>query len=89
VRGADNLISASISGATAPVAAPTLSTPSAPPPPTSAVSEGLVNPQAQDAKSRSGLLTVELLGLGPEGGTAPEDCKDDDKREECRQAKRK
>ncbi len=64
IRGADNLQSASVGGAAAVVAAPPVNV--APPPANTDNQVGAANaaPQAQEARPRNALLTVELLGLG-------------------------
>ena len=68
IRGADNLQAVSVGGAAAAVAAPTLAAPSAP---TSSATRAAETSAAggaqsqQDARARNGLLTVDLLGLGP------------------------
>jgi hypothetical protein len=64
VKGADNLVSSSVSGAGAPVAAPALAV-AAPPP--AAEARGADNAAARSAaeqRTRNSLLTVELQGLG-------------------------
>jgi hypothetical protein len=77
VKGADNLISASIGGAAAPVAAPSLSVAAPPPASANPARTSTVDSQRQDARRTNSLLTVELLGLGaaPEGET----CEDKDR----------
>jgi hypothetical protein len=88
IKGADNLIASSVSGAAAPVSAPSLSV--SPPannndqrvPTTGAAAGGA------DARQRSSLLTVELLGLGSAG--EEERCTEADEKDgKCkRQAKK-
>ncbi len=75
IRGADNLQAASVGGAAAPVAAP----PVAVAPPTSTESrtvEAQAGAQGSEARQRNALLTVDLLGLGPD-----EQCSEQDRRD--------
>jgi len=77
IKGADNLQSPSVGGATAPVAAPAL----AAPPPASTESRaadaaGAGAAQSQESRPRNALLTVDLLGMGP---ASDETCDDKDK----------
>ncbi len=78
IQGADNLQAAAVGGAAAAVAAPSIAAP--PPPPASTAAENRVadttgGRNSEQAAQRSALLTVDLLGLGPEecgdgGGSA-------------------
>jgi hypothetical protein len=74
VKGADNLISASIGGAAAPVSAPSLSVAAPPPSNDNRSRTSPLDTQAQEARRTQSLLTVELLGLGaaPEGENCDE-----------------
>jgi hypothetical protein len=79
IKGADNLISASVSGAAAPVSAPPLAV--APPAASSEnkVAAGPSATQSAESRPRNSLLTVDLLGLG----VAPEDeiCEEKERRD--------
>ena len=64
VKGADNLISASVGGAAAPVSAPSLSVAAPPPSNDSRARAAPLDGQTQESRGTNALLTVELLGLG-------------------------
>jgi filamentous hemagglutinin len=85
VRGADNLVSAAVSGAAATVSAPPAAVPPAPAGNESRSAAGTVAEAAAQARQRNSLLTVELLGLGPADGGEPP-CSEADRRVgKCRQ----
>jgi hypothetical protein len=79
IKGADNLISASVGGAAAAVSAPPVAV--APPAASNEnkTAAGQTGTQSPESRPRSSLLTVELLGLG----AAPEDevCDDKERRD--------
>ena len=79
VKGADNLQSAKVGGAAAPVSAPALAV--APPSSSSTSDNRSTESQSgrqsqQEARQRNSLLTVDLLGLGP--APADEECSEQD-----------
>jgi filamentous hemagglutinin family protein len=80
VKGADNLVSTSISGAGLQIAAPSVAV--TPPAATTAEaragSEAAASRAGAEARGRSSLLTVELLGLGGTDGEASR-CRDADR----------
>jgi filamentous hemagglutinin len=77
IKGADNLLAASVGGAAAPVAAPALAVaPPASQEARAADSAANAASQNQDAKPRNALLTVDLLGLGP---ATDDECAEKDK----------
>jgi hypothetical protein len=79
IKGADGVLSASVSGAAAPVSAPPLAV--APPAASNEnkAAAGQSTTQSPESRPRNSLLTVELLGLG----AAPEDeiCEDKERRD--------
>ncbi len=85
IQGADNLQSASVGGAAAPVSVPPLAV-AAPTSNESRSAETQSRQQSQQERTRSALLTVELLGLGP--ATPEEECSEQDQRDgKCTKAK--
>ena len=79
IKGADNLQSAAVGGAAAPVSAPALAVapPSSTPAENRASSSQTSTRQSEEARQRNSLLTVDLLGLGP--ATADEECSEQDR----------
>jgi filamentous hemagglutinin family protein len=74
IRGADNIQAPAVGGSAVAVSAPALATPSAPAPATApAGADGATRGTTQESRQRSGLLTVELLGLGSEAPCGEED----------------
>jgi filamentous hemagglutinin family protein len=80
VKGADNLLSASVGGAAAAVAAPPPAVVAAAPSAQARGAAAAADATAVATRQRDGLLTVELLGLGlPSDELCDEKNKDDDK----------
>ena len=78
IRGADNLQAVSVGGAAVPVSAPSLAVA----PPSSSASRSTDTQSAtqpQEARARNSLLTVDLLGLGPND----EECSSQDGNNKC------
>lgn len=71
VIGTDNLLSPTLSGASVAVAAPAINVSAPTAAPTSAGLDEAVAKTEDQAGKRNSVLTVELLGMGDEAGTAP------------------
>ncbi|OYV01854.1 MAG: hypothetical protein CFE45_02985 [Burkholderiales bacterium PBB5] len=80
IKGADNLQSASVGGAAAAVAAPVLSVSAPASQQETRTADAAAAAASAEARPRNALLTVDLLGLGPDGTPAAE-CSEAERRD--------